>query len=256
MNSGISKTQKEETFTKKELIEVLVWDILVNQQALRAFDATTQELHKVLVLNPTYQVDFIEELIYPLPSIVKQSLNCNGFPIWKCPFEHRTCSPLAYFPWRIKVICCLLECFVFEVQAAFVEWSWNLTEIVAVCTNARKNKCIMSHTIVQKHIIATSFHFSCFFCAVCLLEWIITKMSSSSQNLENFLSQSMKNIWKQFGWRLDGLVDLSPGILLFCFRKGYLLGDNIINMCSNFWKTFSAKIRITKENDESSGFCK
>ena len=96
-------------------------DVLVNQEALGAFNATTQELHKVLVLNPTDQVHFIEELVHPLPGVEKQSLYCNGFTIWECALEHGTRSSLAYFPRRVEIICCLLEGFVFEIQAGLGE---------------------------------------------------------------------------------------------------------------------------------------
>ena len=65
----MNESYKEGKITKHELINAPVGYILINQEALRAFNATSQKLHKVFVLNATDQVYLIEELIYPLPGV-------------------------------------------------------------------------------------------------------------------------------------------------------------------------------------------
>lgn len=103
--------------TEKEVIEAPVRHILINQQALGAFDAATQKLHEVFVLDSADQIHLVEELIDPLPRIVDQSLNSYYFTTRKSPLVHRTASPLPDFPRGVEIISGLFERFVPELQA-------------------------------------------------------------------------------------------------------------------------------------------
>ncbi|KAK1269117.1 hypothetical protein QJS04_geneDACA005062 [Acorus gramineus] len=63
------------------IMKAIVRDKFINKKAFRASDAAPQKLDKVLVMNTTYQVDFIEEVINPLPCVEKQSLYGHGLSI-------------------------------------------------------------------------------------------------------------------------------------------------------------------------------
>lgn len=67
------------------MIKALIRHILINQKALRAFNAASQKLYQVLMLNSTDQVHFIKELISPLRCIKEQSLDSNDPPIPENP---------------------------------------------------------------------------------------------------------------------------------------------------------------------------
>lgn len=108
---------REMTITEKEVIEAPVRHVLINQQALGAFDAATQKLHEVFVLDSADQIHLVEELIDPLPRIVDQSFNSYCFTIRKRPLEHRTASPLPDFSRGVEIISGLFERFVLELQA-------------------------------------------------------------------------------------------------------------------------------------------
>ena len=77
------------------MIKASVGHEFVHQEAFGAFNAATEKLHNVLVIDPADQVHLVEELIGPLPRVEEESFNCNGSPIGENSLEHRTGPTLA-----------------------------------------------------------------------------------------------------------------------------------------------------------------
>lgn len=52
--------------TKQGLIKAFVFQVFVHEQAFIAFQAAATELHEVAMLDPSYELHFVQKLLIPL----------------------------------------------------------------------------------------------------------------------------------------------------------------------------------------------
>ena len=74
----------------------MIWDKLINEKAFWPRNAAAQQLHEVFVMDFAYQIDFVEEMIDPLPRIEEKPLHGNSLSIRQNPlFKEKKFSSIS-----------------------------------------------------------------------------------------------------------------------------------------------------------------